>query len=79
MKFLRAFYYFMLVQTFGDVSLQLDFNTNPSSADSRQPIADVYNAIIKDLNEAVAGLPNKPALSRGQASKFTALFLLAKV
>ncbi|MEO6916532.1 MAG: RagB/SusD family nutrient uptake outer membrane protein [Chitinophagaceae bacterium] len=78
-KFLRAFYYFMLVQTFGDVSLHLDFNTNPSVADSRQPIADVYAAIIKDLTEAAAGLPVKPTLSKGQASKSAALFLLAKV
>jgi len=78
-KFLRAFYYFVLVQTFGDVSLHLNFNTNPSSADSRQPIADVYKAIVKDLIEAAEGLPNKPAISKGQASKSTALFLLAKV
>lgn len=78
-KFLRAFYYFTLVQTFGDISLHLDFKTSPSVADSRQPVADVYTAIIKDLIDAVADLPNTPALSKGQASKPAALFLLAKV
>ena len=78
-KFLRAFYYFLLVQTFGDVSLHLEFNTSPSSADSRQPIAEVYNAIVKDLTDAAAALPDKPLLSKGQAAKSSALFLLAKV
>lgn len=78
-RFLRAYYYFMLVQTFGDVSLHLNFNTNPSVADSRQPIAEVYDSIIKDLTDAVAGLANAPVLSKGQASKPAALFLLAKV
>jgi starch-binding outer membrane protein, SusD/RagB family len=77
-KFVRAYYYFMLVQTFGEVSLQLNFNTSPSVAASRQPISEVYAAIIKDLTEAAADLPNKPALSKGQASKSAALFLLAK-
>lgn len=77
-KFVRAYYYFLLVQTFGDVSLHLNFNTNPSVADSRQPIADVYAAIIKDLTEAAADLPNKALLSKGQASKPAALFLLCK-
>jgi starch-binding outer membrane protein, SusD/RagB family len=48
-KFVRAYYYFMLVQTFGEVSLQLSFNTSPSVAASRQPISEVYAAIIKDL------------------------------
>lgn len=78
-KFTRAFYYFMLVQTFGDVSLHLEFNTNPSVSDSRQPIADVYTAIIKDLTDAIPDLPNTPAQSKGHASKPAALFLLAKV
>ena len=78
-KYLRAFYYFLLVQTFGDVSLHLDFNTQPSAADERSPIADVYNAIVTDLNDAVAGLPDQPAQSKGHAAKAAAKMLLAKV
>ncbi len=78
-KFLRAWYYFLLVQTFGDVSLNLTFNTNPSVAATRQPIADVYKAIITDLTDASAVLPNTPAQSKGHASKASALMLLAKV
>jgi hypothetical protein len=78
-KFLRAWYYFLLVQTFGDVSLNLTFNTSPSVSASRQPIADVYNAIVSDLTDASAVLPNVPLQSKGHASKAAAQMLLAKV
>jgi hypothetical protein len=79
-KFLRAFWYFHLVQCFGDVPLHLTFITTPSQADSRQPVADVYIQIIKDLTEAAADLPNTPTdpfLGKA-ATKPVALYLLAK-
>src|SRR5919202_2428587 len=59
-KFLRGFWYFYLVQTWGDVPLHTSFITAPSQADSRQPVAQVYEQIIKDLTEAAADLPNQP-------------------
>ena len=79
-KFLRAFWYFYLVQTFGDVPLHTTFITTPSQADSRQPVADVYAQILKDLTEAAADLPNTPtAPFLGKAAtKPVALYLLAK-
>jgi starch-binding outer membrane protein, SusD/RagB family len=80
-KFLRAFWYFYLVQTWGDVPLHTTFITVPSQADSRQPVAEVYTQIIKDLSEAIADLPNTPTapfLSKA-ATKPTAQYLLAKV
>ncbi|HEY2722739.1 MAG TPA: RagB/SusD family nutrient uptake outer membrane protein [Chitinophagaceae bacterium] len=86
--FLRAFYYFYLVQTYGDVPLHVDYITTPSAADSRSPIADVYTQIISDLNLAVSGLQvSSPATSPDAlhpfggkaASQATALFLLGKV
>lgn len=79
-KFLRAFWYYHLVITFGDVPLHTTFITTPSTADSRAPIADVYAQIIKDATEAAADLPNQPtAPFTGKAAcKPTALFLLAK-
>jgi starch-binding outer membrane protein, SusD/RagB family len=86
-KFLRAFWYFYLVQTFGDVPLHTTFITAPSAADSRQPVADVYTQIIKDLTEASAELQvSSPAVSTAAqpfggkaASQLTAKYLLAKV
>ncbi len=78
-KFLRAFCYFYLVTTFGDVPLHTTFNTNATAADTRAPIADVYAQIIKDLTEAANDLPNTPAAGTGKpATKATALYLLAK-
>lgn len=79
-KFLRAFWYFHLVQAYGDVPLNLTFITAPSQAASRQPAADVYVQIIKDFTEAAADLPNTPSdpfLGKA-ATKPVALYLLAK-
>lgn len=80
-KFLRAFWYFMLVQQYGDVPLHTTFITVPSQADTRAPVAEVYAQIIKDLTEAAVDLPNRPSAPfLGKAAcKPTALFLLAKV
>jgi hypothetical protein len=80
-KFLRAFWYFYLVQTWGDVPLHTTFITVPSQADSRQPAAEVYAQIIKDLTDAVADLPataTAPFTSKA-ATKPAAQYLLAKV
>lgn len=78
-KFLRAFCYFYLVTTFGDVPLHTEFNTAESTADSRAPKGEVYAQIIQDLTEAAADLPNTPAAGTGKpATRPTALFLLAK-
>ena len=80
-KFLRAFWYFQLVQFYGDIPLHVTFITAPSQADSRQPVAGVYTQIIKDLTEAAADLPNTPTdpfLGKA-ATKPVALYLLAKV
>lgn len=80
-KFLRAFWYFHLVQMWGDVPLHLTFITTATTADSRQPAADVYTQIIADLNDAVAGLtPQVAAPFLGKAAtQATALYLLGKV
>jgi hypothetical protein len=82
-KFLRAFWYFYLVQAFGDVPLHVTFITAPSQADTRQPVSEVYAQIIKDLTEASVDLPNQPSDAGNPflgkaATKATALYLLAK-
>jgi hypothetical protein len=79
-KFLRGFWYFYLVQTFGDVPLHTEFITVPSQAASRQSVEEVYKLIIQDLTEAAADLPEKPtAPFLGKAAtKPVAQLLLAK-
>ncbi len=89
-KFLRALYYFYLVQTFGPVPLHTTFISTPTTSDSRAPIADVYAQIITDLTQAsteLQTLPGETISSTGAVSPFggkaatraTALYLLSKV
>lgn len=79
-KFLRAFWYFYLVQTWGDVPLNTEFITVASQAAKRDPAAEVYKQIIQDFTEASADLPDKPtAPFLGKAAcKPVAKFFLAK-
>lgn len=78
-KFLRGYFYFMLVTTFGDVSLTTAFATSPSTSAKRDPIAAVYDQIVKDLTEAITELPAKGNPTPGRAAKGVAKHLLAKV
>ncbi len=51
--FLRAFYYFTLVDNFGAIPLKLTSTKSPvEPALPRAPVADVYAQIVKDLKEA---------------------------
>ncbi|MES2371079.1 MAG: RagB/SusD family nutrient uptake outer membrane protein [Bacteroidota bacterium] len=81
-KFLRANYYFMLVQFWGDVTLNEHFQGTPTTEAKRAPMADVYKFIVKDLIDAIAGLPAGPfsnGLLPGKANAAAARHLLAKV
>lgn len=82
-RFFRAFDYFMLVQTFGGVPLdlgsgELKFNINPSRVSVRNTVPEVYTkAIFPDLTAAVNDLPATPRLT-GTVSKNVARLFLAK-
>jgi hypothetical protein len=81
-KFLRADYYFILVQQWGSVTLNEHFQSTATTAAARAPIDSVYNFIIQDLKDAVAGLPPSPvqnSVEPGKATAAAALHLLAKV
>ena len=84
LKFIRAFYYFQLVQGFGDVIIVTEPIKTPSEAYtySRSPVADVYTLIESDLTFAVSSLPDPKSIDAshiGQVSKGAALSLLGKV
>ncbi|CAL1516462.1 SusD-like protein P2 [Chitinophaga sp. MM2321] len=57
-RFLRAFSYYHLVRNWGAVPLYL--STTPQST-ARKPIAEVYAAIVADLEFAATNLPEKAA------------------
>jgi hypothetical protein len=82
-KFFRGFDYFLLVQTFGGVPLDLGsgelmFNNKPTRFSVRNTVTDVYTkGIFPDLKAAVAELPDAPRLT-GTATKTLARLYLAK-
>lgn len=56
-RFLRAYYYFQLVQQFGDVALTTDVITTPVTNYPRTPAVDVYKFITDEMKAALAALP----------------------
>lgn len=80
-QFLRAFLYFYLVQTYGNIPLHNTFITTPSQADAPAAAADIYKLIVQDLTDAITNLPNAPtAPFLGKAATAgAAKWLLAKV
>jgi len=82
-KFFRAFDYFLLVQNFGGVPLdlgagELKFNSKPSRSSKRNTVSEVYTkAIFPDLVAAVSELPDAPRLT-GTATKTLARLMLSK-
>jgi len=80
--FFRAFDYFILVQTYGGVPLdlgagKLKFNTSTVRTSVRNTVPEVYEAIFSDLKKAVADLPEYPRLT-GTATKNLARLYLSK-
>lgn len=77
-RFLRAEYYFMLVQLWGSVHLTLTETTEVQTTATRAPVKDIYDAIIKDLDFAVQTLPTTTP-NYGRVTKPAAENLLASV
>ncbi|KUJ61421.1 hypothetical protein AR687_13375 [Flavobacteriaceae bacterium CRH] len=81
-KFLRAYTYFYMTNIWGDVPLVLSTNVDETALAPRNTQTEVYNQIIKDLEEASADLPvdytNYSDL-RIRATKWAAQALLARV
>lgn len=82
-RFFRAFDYFLLVQTFGGVPLDLGageliFNITPSRTSVRNTVPEVYTkAIFPDLLTAINDLPDQGRMTGG-ATKTLARLYLAK-
>jgi starch-binding outer membrane protein, SusD/RagB family len=80
MKFLRGLYYYQLLMQWGGVDLHLTENSVPTKVASRASEADMYKAIIADLEAAMPDLEAKKASTDyGRATKPACEHLLAKV
>ena len=84
-KFFRAFCYFDMVRTYGEVP-KIDFRTYNAN-DAKIPkssVAEIYALIDQDLQDAIANLPtdwdNAAGQSRfpGRVTKYSAMALAAK-
>jgi hypothetical protein len=74
---LRAYHYLTLVSLFGDVPIvTTELTLEESKTVTRQPVAQVYDFIVKELTEAAAVLPNvqteKGRFTKGAALGFKA-------
>lgn len=80
-KFLRAYHYFNLVRLFGDVPLFLEETKSLQDLQRpRTPQAQVYQAIISDLEQAVPALPlGYTGKDVGRVTSGAGRALLAKV
>ncbi|MDR1763935.1 MAG: RagB/SusD family nutrient uptake outer membrane protein [Dysgonamonadaceae bacterium] len=80
-RFWRAFDYFMLVQTFGGVPLdlgsgELKFNITPSRVSVRNTVPEVYTkAIFPDMKIAVENLPEEGRVTGGLTKTAARLYL----
>lgn len=80
-RFFRAFDYFLLVQTFGGVPLDLGagdlkFNTSAARSSVRNTVPQVYTkAIFPDLLTAINDLPTAPRVTGGVTKTVARLYL----
>ena len=80
MKFLRGHYYFLLLQQYGGVDLRLTETLVPSKVTTRASEADMYKAILADLEAALPDLEAKGKSSDyGRATRPACEHLLARV
>lgn len=77
LKFLRAYYYFLLVQSFGGVPLVTDAITGAETSFSRTSASEVYDFILSEMNEALSLVEENPVF--GRVSKAAVRHYLAKV
>ncbi|AEV99475.1 starch-binding protein [Niastella koreensis] len=80
-RFFRAFDYFLLVQTFGGVPLdlgagELKFNISASRKSVRNTVPEVYTkAVFPDLLQAINDLPDAPRVTGGVTKNVARLYL----
>jgi len=80
LRFLRAFYYWHIVEQFGGVNLRTTETQTAELTATRSPVNAFYDLIIADLKFAVDNLPNAGfwGAEYSRASKKSALGMLAR-
>ncbi|GAB4034341.1 RagB/SusD family nutrient uptake outer membrane protein [Spirosoma gilvum] len=78
-RFLRAFYYYHLVETFGAIPLRTQETTGPETTALRAPIEDIYKLIFSDLETALTGLKGVVAPQGGRVTEPAVAAFLARL
>lgn len=80
-RFLRGYYYFMLVQLYGGVPLRLEVIESVNNMDlPRSTIKEVYNQVLDDMRSAEAVVPDIVVLGHsGRVNKSAVRGILARV
>ncbi|MBP1638909.1 MAG: RagB/SusD family protein [Bacteroidetes bacterium] len=76
-RFLRAFYYFQLVQQFGGVALVTDYLNKPITDYPRNTTKEVYSFIISEMEAALTNLSAAGSTPDGRVNKRVANHYLA--
>ncbi len=78
LRFLRAFYYWHIVETWGGVHFTLQETAGIVTTANKTPVSTFYEQIIKDLLFATANLPNTTA-DYGRVTKPAARAFLSRI
>ena len=78
LRFLRAFYYYLLTEQWGDVHFTLDATTTAQTTANKTPRATIYKQIVEDLKFAAEKLPTSTS-QYGRATMPVAEAFLARV
>lgn len=78
LRFLRAFYYWHIVETWGGVHFTVTETTGVETTANRTPVDTFYAQIFRDLDVAVANLPRTTG-DYGRVTKGAAMAFLARM
>lgn len=78
LKVLRAYYYYMAMDMFGNVPLVTDFNTDPNSVTNASR-AELFSFLEKEIKDNIDLLPDVDVSTYGRMTKYGAYMLLAKL
>lgn len=63
-KFLRAFYHFILMEQFGGIAINTEYTNSPRTNIPRSSLSDSFNFVISEMEAAINDLPETSAAGR---------------
>ncbi|HVZ55772.1 MAG TPA: RagB/SusD family nutrient uptake outer membrane protein [Chitinophagaceae bacterium] len=80
LKVLRAYYYYLAMDMFGQVPIVTDFNTDPSTVKNDKSRSEIFNFIESELKANIDALPTDVnAATYGRLTKWAGYMILAKL